>query len=54
MNGFSLIFSVVLIITAAVVCGVVIMMLLGGLRHLPLPPWRRRKHTHSALAGHRG
>jgi hypothetical protein len=52
MNGFSLIFAVVLIITVGAISGVVMLMLLGGLRHVPTPPWRKRKPAHSALAGH--
>lgn len=43
MNGLSLIFAVVVIITVAVVAGVVVMGFVGGARMLADPPWKRRK-----------
>jgi hypothetical protein len=43
MNGLSLIFAVVVIITVAVASGVVVMAFLGGARLVSHHPWKHHK-----------
>lgn len=54
MNGLSLIFAVVVIITVAVVSGVIVMALIGSARLISQPPWKRRKGKLPPVAHHHG
>lgn len=54
MNGFSLIFAVVVIISLAVIAGVMVLALFGGIRLAQQPPWHRRKGHHSPIMHHQG
>jgi len=54
MNGFSLIFAVVVILTVAVISGAVVLALLGGLRFASQPPWQKRKGKGVTVVHHHG
>ncbi len=54
MNGFSLIFAVVVIISLAVIAGVMVLALFGGIRLAQQPPWHRRKVHHPPIMHHHG
>lgn len=43
MNGLSLIFAVVVIITVAVVAAIAVLASIEGVRLVSNPPWKRRK-----------
>lgn len=52
MNGLSLIFAVVVIISVAVISGVVVLAFIGGARLISQPPWKHRKTKLPPVAHH--
>lgn len=54
MNGLSLIFAVVVILTVAVISGVVVLLFIGGARLVAQPPWKHRKAKIPPVAHHHG
>ena len=53
MNGLSIIFAVVVILTVAVLAGVLVLVFIGGSRLVSQPPWKRRK-SKTPIAPHHG
>lgn len=52
MNGLSIVFAVVLILSLALICGVVILTLIGSAQLVVAPPWVRRRSKLSHVAHH--
>lgn len=51
-NGLSLIFAVVVIISVAVIAGVLVLASIGGARLVSSPPWKHRKSKLPPVAHH--
>ena len=49
MNGYSLLFGVLVIVAIAIIIGALVLTLAGGMQFITLPAWRRRKTHHGAL-----
>jgi hypothetical protein len=54
MNGYSLIFAVVVIVTIAVISGAVVMGLIGARQLAMNTAWRRKSTRWPFIAHHRG
>lgn len=54
MNGLSLIFAVVVILTVAVLAGVVVLIFIGSAKLVAQPPWKRHKSKLPPVAHHHG
>ncbi|MFP5238085.1 MAG: hypothetical protein ACLGSD_19485 [Acidobacteriota bacterium] len=52
MNGLSIIFAVVVILTVAVLSGLLILLFIGGARLVAQPPWKRHKSKLPPIAHH--
>lgn len=52
MNGLSIIFAVVVILTVTVIAGVLVLIFIGGAKLVAQPPWKRRKEKISPVAHH--
>lgn len=47
MNGYSILFAVLVIVSIAIIIGTLVLSVLGGYRLMPQPHWpRRRPHHH--------
>lgn len=54
MNGLSLIFAVVVILTVAVLSGILVMVFIGTAKMVAHPPWKRHKAKLPPVAHHHG
>lgn len=52
MNGLSILFAVVVILSLALICGVIILTLIGSAQLVVAPPWVRRRSKLPPLAHH--
>jgi hypothetical protein len=51
MSNLLVIFTVVFVLTIAAACGVGVLVMLGGVKGVEDPPWRKRKAAAMRAAG---
>lgn len=49
MNGYSIFFADLVILTIAIILGAIAFLTIGGIRHISQAPWQRRRAHHRRI-----